>query len=77
VSPPADAELQARLVTMAAELARRNGWTWLGPVNVKAGMEKGEPAWIVESHYRMRGVNVVVVFRRSDLAVLRSGWLPR
>jgi hypothetical protein len=65
------------LIARAKSLASERGWTWLEPVHVSAGAEHGEPAWVVRSHYMAMGVNVIVVFRRSDLAVLRSGYLPR
>jgi hypothetical protein len=70
-------ELSSQLIRRARDLSIDRGWPWREPVAVTAATEVGQPVWIVESNYMMRGANIRIVLRRSDHALVRAGILPR
>ncbi len=72
-----DPDTLQRLLALGRQVAAERGWSWREPVDVRAAVEQGEPAWVLRTHHLMRGSNVRLVFRRSDLALLDAGWLPR
>ncbi|HMF98039.1 MAG TPA: hypothetical protein VKE96_27250 [Vicinamibacterales bacterium] len=72
-----DQALRDELIEQARRVAEERGWTWREPVDVTEGAHDGEPVWIVRTNVLMRGVNVRVVVRRSDRAVVHAGYLPR
>lgn len=72
-----DSDLRDKLIGQARKLADEQGWTWQEPVEVKSGVERGEPVWIIRTNVLMFGRNVRIVLRQSDLLVIHAGFLPR
>jgi len=72
-----DPQLEAQLVEAAQKLAGERGWTWREPVEVGSAAEGGEPVWVLRTNALMRSPSVKIVFRKSDLSVVRAGYLPR
>lgn len=72
-----DAALRDRLIEQARRLASERGWVWNDPVEVDAGLQGGEPVWVIRTNVSMLGMNVRVVLRQADLALVEAGYLPR
>ncbi|HEX4810610.1 MAG TPA: hypothetical protein VH325_16860 [Bryobacteraceae bacterium] len=72
-----DPQLREQLIERAREVAGERGWTWREPIEVSRSAEGGEAVWLVRSNVMSRGQNAVIVFRQSDLGLVRAGYLPR
>ena len=72
-----DATLRDELITQARAVAEERGWPWREPVEVSEAAHNGEPVWAVRTNAGMRGASVRILLRRSDRAVVHTGYLPR
>jgi len=72
-----DSMLQTRLIALARSLAEERGWVWREPVDISSETYEGDSVWIVRSNAMMRSPSIRVWIRRSDLAVVHAGYLPR
>jgi hypothetical protein len=72
-----DEALRDSIVAIARRCAEERGWTWQEPIEISPAAEAGQPVWDVRSNAASRGMNVRVVIRRSDLAVIHAGYLKR
>jgi hypothetical protein len=70
-------QLNEQLSEQARKLAEERGWTWREPVEITSGLHQGEPVWVVRSNVMMRSPSVRVEIRKSDLAIVQDGYLPR
>ncbi len=72
-----DMNLREQLIDQTQKLAQERGWTWREPVEITSGFTQGEPVWIIRTNALMLSPSVRVIFRQSDLSVIRVGYLPR
>jgi hypothetical protein len=72
-----DQELSNQLTEIARCHAEERGWTWRGEVKITDESFKGEAVWAVHSNAMMRGINARILIRKSDLAIVHSGYMPR
>lgn len=69
-----DPALRAQLLDHARKVAIERGWHWLEPVEMTA-VYPG--AWEIRTNALSRGINVRMILRESDFAVLEAGYLLR
>lgn len=72
-----DMNLREQLIDQTQKLAQERGWTWREPVEITSGFDQGKPVWIIRTNALMLSPSVRVIFRQSDLSVIRVGYLPR
>jgi hypothetical protein len=72
-----DPQLRERVSEQAQNVAKERGWTWREPVDITSGAHDGEPVWVVCTNVMMRSPSVRVLIRKSDLAIVHAGYLPR
>jgi hypothetical protein len=72
-----DQELSNKLTEIARRHAEERGWAWIGDAQITSESFKREAVWAVHSNAMMRGINVRVLIRKSDGAIVQSGYLPR
>lgn len=70
-------ELRSELIAQAKRLAEERDWFWREPVEITSSVHKGEPVWIVRTNVLMRSPSVSVIVRKSDRAVVHTGYLLR
>ena len=69
---------RARLLAVAHAAASERGWPWLEPVAVDLeAVAERQRVWAIRTNCHNRGMNIRIVIRESDLAVLSAGFLPR
>jgi len=71
-----DPELSEKLIEIARSHAEERGWTWIGDAMIVNASFKSEAVWSVRSNATWRGINVSVMIRKSDLAIVHSGYAP-
>ena len=72
-NPPRD-----KLIEVAQSVAAARGWPWHEPIEIKLeSVAGGARTWAVRTNCSRRGMNVRVVIREPDFAVVSEGFLPR
>ena len=69
-----DTALRAQLLERAQKLAAERGWHWLEPVEITPVYPA---AWEIRTNAFRCGMNIRIILRESDFAVLQAGFLPR
>jgi hypothetical protein len=72
-----DAKLREQLLDLGRAAAQERGWEWREPVEISSRAYHGEPVWELRSNFMMLGGNVIVLIRKSDLATVHAGSMPR
>jgi hypothetical protein len=70
-------ELEARLLAKAREHADTRGWPWLEPCKLELTRVSPDRLWSVRSNALAVGMNVRIVIREHDLAVVDAAYLAR
>lgn len=68
---------RVKLIEIAKNVAKDNNWTWHEPSEITSTVIDGDPVWIIRSNIMKRGQNIRIAVRKSDFAVLETGYLPR
>jgi hypothetical protein len=72
-----DSMLQTNLIALARSVAEEHGWVWREPADISSEIHEEDSVWIVRSNAMMRSPSIRVWIRKSDLAVVHAGYLPR
>lgn len=65
-----------RLLEAARAHAEERGWPWLEPVDIRLS-SISDRTWTIRTNARAVGMNVRILVRESDGAILQAGFLPR
>lgn len=78
-TPRADADPpREKLIEVAQGVAAARGWPWHDPIEIRLeSVADDGRTWAVRTNCARRGMNVRVVIRESDFAVMSAGFLPR
>lgn len=69
-----DPALRLQLLERARIVAAQHGWDWRDPVEfTRVNLD----AWQIRTNATSRGMNIRIVIRESNFAILEAGYLPR
>jgi hypothetical protein len=70
--------LRPRLLEIARNLSVERGWTWLEPVDIKRSSSGAAGRiWTIRTNADEVGMNIRILIRESDGAILQASYLLR